>query len=246
MNARRFAYAAAIFAATMISCSRPQEPAAESAAPAEAPGVEAPAPAQPAAPAGRAPQRQAAQSPATRPPAAAPAPRARTLTVPEGTTIKVRTTTALSTKTDQSGARFTASLVEPLISGDTVVAPKGALVEGTVVESDAGGRVKGRASISVRLASLQTEGGDVALSTDTVGREAAATKKKDATKVGIGAGLGAAIGAIAGGGKGAAIGAAAGAGAGTGAVLATRGDAATIPAETVLTFTLRSPVTVTK
>jgi hypothetical protein len=173
------------------------------------------------------------------------APQARALTLPEGTAIKVRTTTPLSTKTAESGASFTASLAEPLISGDTVIAPKGAIVEGKVVESDAGGRVRGRASISVQLASLRLANGkEISLSTDTIGREAEATKKKDATKVGIGAGVGAAIGAIAGGGKGAAIGAAAGAGAGTGAVLATRGDAATIPAETLLTFTLRAPVTV--
>ncbi|HWQ56869.1 MAG TPA: hypothetical protein VN442_24490 [Bryobacteraceae bacterium] len=160
--------------------------------------------------------------------------------------MRVRTTSTISTKTAETGAAFTGSLAEPLMSGDTVIAPKGALVHGRVAEADTGGRVSGRARLVVRLTSLEVDGKNVALATDEIAREAESTKKKDATKVGIGAGIGAAIGAIAGGGKGAAIGAAAGGGAGTGAVLATRGDAAVIPAETVLTFTLRSPVTVTR
>jgi hypothetical protein len=63
--------------------------------------------------------------------------------------------------------------------------------------------------------------------------------------VGIGAGVGAAIGAIAGGGKGAAIGAGAGGAAGTGTVLATRGDPAVLPSESLITFKLQAPVTVT-
>ncbi len=114
-------------------------------------------------------------------------------------------------------------------------------MKGQVVESDPGGRVKGRAQLAVQLTSLETVDGTVVpISTDSVVEVAAASKKKDALKVGIGSGIGAAIGAIAGGGKGAAIGAAAGAGAGTGAVLATRGDPATIPSEAVLTFRLRS------
>jgi hypothetical protein len=89
---------------------------------------------------------------------------------------------------------------------------------------------------------LQTAGGrKLDLATNSISIQASPTKGKDAAKIGIGSGVGAAIGAIAGGGKGAAIGAAAGAGAGTGVVLATTGDAAVIPSETVLVFTLRSP-----
>ena len=57
-------------------------------------------------------------------------------------------------------------------------------------------------------------------------------------------GIGAAIGAIAGGGKGAAIGAGAGGGAGTAVVLSTHGDAAVVPAESVIQFRLEQPITV--
>ena len=182
--------------------------------------------------------------------AAAPAakvtsPAAHALTLPQGTHIKVRTATALSTSTQEAGQKFTAYLEEPLVDGGTVVARKGAEVEGVVVEADKGGRVKGRAKLSVRLTRIRTAAGHgVPIETNTVAREAHATKVKDAEKVGIGAAAGAVIGAIAGGGKGAAIGAATGAGAGAGVVLATRGDAAEIPGESVLSFQLRAPVTI--
>jgi len=171
-------------------------------------------------------------------------PPANTVTLPEGTPLAVRTTIALSTNTQEAGQMFTAHLEQPVVHGGREIAPKGAEVEGKIVEADKGGRVKDRASLAVQLTRLQTAGGDLEISTSTITREAKATKGKDATKIGIGSGVGAAIGAIAGGGKGAAIGAAAGAGAGTGVVLATRGDPAVIPSETVLKFELRAPLTI--
>jgi hypothetical protein len=168
---------------------------------------------------------------------------ANLLTLPEGMPLVVRTTSALSTKTQVAGQSFIAHLDQPLVLNGREVLPRGAELEGVVVESDKGGRVKGVATISVRMTHLITPGGrSVDISTSTITHDANATKKKDAVKIGIGSGVGAAIGAIAGGGKGAAIGAAAGGGAGTGVVLGTHGDAAVIPSESVLHFTLRSPV----
>jgi hypothetical protein len=172
---------------------------------------------------------------------------AEPVTLPEGTVLKIRTTSTLSTKTTSPGEQFEASLEEPLAHNGRVVAPKGARVVGRVVEADPGGRVKGRAEIAVRLTQLHVlEGKSVELQTSTFVRQARSTKKEDAMKIGIGSAAGAAIGAIAGGGAGAAIGAASGAGAGTGMVLATRGAPAVIPAESVLTFKLRVPVTINR
>mgnify|MGYP000005850026 CR=1 FL=1 len=171
-------------------------------------------------------------------------PRSSLITLPVGTSVVVRTTSVMSTKTHQAGQSFIAHLEQPLVLDGREIAPKGAEVEGTIVESDPGGRVRDRATLAVTMTQLHLGGGRVAqISTGAVAHEANATKAKDAAKIGIGSGVGAAIGAIAGGGKGAAIGAAAGAGAGTGVVLATRGDPAVIPSETVLHFALRAPVT---
>ena len=155
--------------------------------------------------------------------------------------ITVRTTRELSTKTAKTGDAFSASLEEPIASGNWTVAGAGAKVDGRVVESDSGGRVKGKASLTIELTALTlADGRKVELVTSPIGNEAAANKGKNAAKIGIGAGAGAGIGAIAGGGKGAAIGGLIGAGAGT----LMKGDAAVLPAETVIGFELRSPLTI--
>jgi len=168
----------------------------------------------------------------------------QTVTLGEGTPIKVRTQTSLSTKSTKTGDTFAATLAEPIVIDGKEVAPRGAQVEGRVVDSDPGGRVKGVATLSVRLTQLRVGGREVAIQTGAIARRAKTTKRNDAVKVGVGAGIGAAIGAIAGGGQGAAIGAASGGAAGTGVVLATHGDPAVIGAESVLTFKLTAPVTV--
>jgi outer membrane murein-binding lipoprotein Lpp len=185
------------------------------------------------------PAKPARREPAPQPPAR------RALTIPAGTPIAVRTTTEISTDTARAGEPFDASLEEPLVVQGTVVAPRGARVIGTVASADKGGRVKGRASLSVRVRSIVTADGRILdVRTDTMSLTAEGSKKEDALKVGIATGVGAAIGAIAGGGQGAAIGAGAGAGAGAGTVLLTRGNAAVLPAESVLRFKLADPVSV--
>jgi hypothetical protein len=169
---------------------------------------------------------------------------AQAVTLPAGTSLVVRTSSMLSTKTQEAGQTFTASLEQPLLHDGREIASKGARVEGKIVTADDGGRVKGVASLTVRLTGVQTSGQLLDISTNTVTRNARTTKRKDAAEIAIGAGVGAAIGALAGGGKGAAIGAAAGGGAGSGVVLATHGEPAEIPSETLLTFELRTPATV--
>lgn len=232
-----------------------QQGGQQGAAPAET--APAPAPTEPAAqpaPAQSSAPRTAARTssrPAAKPaemarsaaPEAAAAPKVQSVVLDAGTVLRVRTTSTISTKTATAGDVFEASLAEPVTSGGREVLPKGAAVQGRVVEADAGGRVKGLASLSLALTSVTVRGNSIPIATSAVSKQAETTKKKDAAKVGIGAGIGAAIGAIAGGGKGAAIGAATGGGAGTAAVLATRGDAAVVPAESVLSFQLAKPVT---
>jgi hypothetical protein len=236
MKQSSFAAAAFAFVVTAgiltVSCSQPaQQPAAQSApaearagGPSAAPGAAAPPPA----------------------PAEAPAP-PRAFTLAAGTTIQVETTSTISTKTNKTGEPIAATLVNPIVDGDWVIAAKGAPVSGVIVSADQGGRVSGRASLVIKLTTLTLADGQtvpVATSSHTV--TAKSSTKKDVTKVGIAAGAGTVVGAIAGGGKGAAIGAAVGGGAGTAAVLSTHGNAAAIEAATAVSFTLTQPITVTR
>ena len=171
----------------------------------------------------------------------------RTYTIAAGRPISIFTTSTLSTKTNRAGDSFTGTLSSAIVDGDWVVAKRGAAVQGVITGSDPGGKVKGVASLTLVVKRLQlADGRNVEVSTSSFTKAAKTTKKKDALKIGGGAAVGAVIGGIVGGKKGAAVGAGVGGGAGTGVVLATRGDPATIPAETSLTFRLRAPVTIVK
>ncbi|MBI5280163.1 MAG: hypothetical protein HY858_00670 [Candidatus Solibacter usitatus] len=176
-----------------------------------------------------------------------PAAAAREFSLAAGAPVQVRTISSISTKAARVGDKFEATLAKALEVDGYVIAAQGATVRGEVTECDPGGRVKGVASLAVAITSIAgSHGQALAIRTQPVGVTAKSTKKKDAAKIGIGAGIGAAIGAIAGGGKGAAIGAGVGGGAGTGVVLATKGDAAVLPSESLLTFKLAEPLTVTE
>jgi len=176
----------------------------------------------------------------------AAAPQVHNYTLDAGSAIVVRTINALSTKTAKPGDRFEASLEQPLVVGDYTIAPKGTTVFGEVSESDPSGKLKGSSVLAVRLTAIALPNGDrISIQTQTDERVSKGTGKKTAVKVGIGAGIGALIGGLAGGGKGAAIGAGAGGAAGGGYAYATGGNPAVIPSETVLSFRLSAPLTVT-
>ena len=180
-------------------------------------------------------------------PAAPEPPAPKTWTIPVGTTISVRTLDGLSTKYARSGDEFDATLSAPLVIDGETLADVGSPVIGKVTGSDQGGRVKGRAMITLTLVQLTLRDGQaIQLQTSRVSRQAKSATKKNLARTGIMSGAGAAIGAIAGGGKGAAIGAGIGAGAGVAANVATRGPAAAVPAEAQLKFSLATPVQVTE
>lgn len=153
----------------------------------------------------------------------------------------------MSTKNAKTGNEFDATLAEPLVVEGTTLAKAGGFAVGTVASSDQGGKVKGKAMLTVSLARVTlSDGRVIAVQTNSVSQEAKSGTKKNLVRTGLMAGGGAAIGAIAGGGKGAAIGAGVGAGAGVATNMATRGPAAEVPAEALLTFRTRSPITVTE
>src|SRR4029450_13777497 len=92
-----------------------------------------------------------APAPAPAPP---PPPPPRTFTLRQGTPLTVFTSSTISTKANKSGEAFNAALAKAIVSGDWVIAKQGAKVEGLIVNSDPGGRVKGVASMTVTLRKL--------------------------------------------------------------------------------------------
>ena len=164
------------------------------------------------------------------------------VTVPAGTPLRVRLDQALDTKRNRAGESFTATLAEPVVVAERTVVPKGTEFGGHVITSAASGRLKGRAVLGVTLDSFDLQGKSYKIDTSADRRASTGHKKRDGLLIGGGAGLGAALGAVAGGGAGALIGAGAGAAAGTAGAAATGKKDVGLPAETLLTFSLRAPV----
>lgn len=150
--------------------------------------------------------------------------------VPDGMMMTARLETDLSTRTANTGDRFTMTVTSP----DQFA---GATIEGHVANINRSGRITGRSEMSLNfddirmrdgrtyqfagfIDSVRSQGGDV-VQVDNEGtvRDNNQTTKTE-ERAAIGAAVGALIGAIAGGGKGAAIGAILGGGAGAGSVYA--------------------------
>jgi hypothetical protein len=162
--------------------------------------------------------------------------------IASGTVVHVRLLDTLDTKRNRAGDRFTATLDEPLVSGSRVIVPKGTPFKGHIVQARPSGRFKGRAAMALSLDSFELDRVSYPLETTRSARVSKGHKKRNWLWIGGGSGGGAAIGAIAGGGAGALIGAGAGAAAGTAGAAITGKRNLTIPVETRLAFTLRSPV----
>ncbi|HYZ84244.1 MAG TPA: hypothetical protein VE621_07565 [Bryobacteraceae bacterium] len=179
---------------------------------------------------------------------AKPAPRQpRSVTIPAGTIVTVRLDEELDSNKNSNGDQFRATLDQPLVVNGLVLAERGAQARGRVTDVDRGGRVSGKATMSVVLTQVtSSDGQNINFSTENFTRIADSGVKGDAAKIGGAAAVGALIGAVAGGGKGAAIGAGVGGAAGTGGVMATRGKAAQLPLETKISFKTAAPVSVTE
>jgi hypothetical protein len=148
---------------------------------------------------------------------------AQAATLPAGTSIPVRFETSHSSATSRPEERVVAAVRTDVRSGGQVVLPAGSELRGHVTSVRRSGRVKGRASLSLRFTEAVINGRTHQISTQRISLLAPATHKKDAAIIGGGTGAGAIIGAIADGKSGAVKGGLIGAGAGTGAVLGTRG-----------------------
>ena len=168
------------------------------------------------------------------------------VTIPQGTLLQLRTSEAVGTKRAKDGEPVQFTVIQDVAFGGVLAIPRGATVHGVVseVKKVGSGELAGSSSLALTLTSLDLGGQNYPLETD-------AFKVKGPNKAGqtVGNGIGGAIvGAIIGGaigrGEGAAIGAGAGAAAGVGASAASHGPNVWIPAEALVSFHLKTPVTV--
>ena len=169
----------------------------------------------------------------------------QTLTLPAGTIVRVRVDEWLSTDRNLTGDSYSAVLDQPIVVGGWVVARRGQAQTGRVTLVKKGGHGGGASQLGVDLAELTlVDGQQLALQTQLFQTSAGTSHGRDAAVIGTTTGLGALIGAIAGRGTGAAIGAGVGATAGIIGVMSTPGRQTVISPETVLSFRLQEPATI--
>jgi hypothetical protein len=174
-----------------------------------------------------------------------PPPVAKTVTVAAGTVIPIRMTDTLDSATTQSNSVFHGSLAGDLIVDGMVVAKSGASVVGRVITAKDATHFSGSSELSIELTRLDTVDHPVDVVTDAFSKQGNGRGKNTAVKTGGGAAVGAILGGLLGGGKGAAIGAVTGGGVGAGVNGVTRGQQVQIPTETLVSFHLQSPISVT-
>jgi len=175
-----------------------------------------------------------------------PPPPPKRVTIASGTTLAIRLVDPIDSETSQAGETFRATLDSPLSAEGDVAIPSGYNVEGHIVDVKSAGKFAGQSQVVLQLDRISVGGKSYSIQTDQYKRQGSSRSKNTAEKVGAGAVIGAIIGGIAGGGKGAGIGAAAGGGVGGGVQAATKGQQIKLNSETVLSFTLQSPLTVTQ
>ncbi len=156
---------------------------------------------------------------------------AQTRTLPEGTTIKVRTDTAIPAQ-PAIGATYAASIAEDVSDASgAVLIPRASRAQLVAQRSPDGKDT----TLDLRSVTVSGKKSLLTAAGTKTGGSGLGVNKKTAKYVGGGAAVGAVLGALLGGGKGAAIGALVGGAGGAGAQVLT-GKKKEIPAETELTY----------
>jgi len=171
----------------------------------------------------------------------------RTRVLAAGAQVPVRNEETIDSGKAVEGQTYAAEIAADVRDADgAIVIPRGSNAQLVIKSAVKGGHFRGTSDLVLDLASVSIEGQQYRLDTADLsekGRSGLGANKRTGEMVGGGAALGAIIGAIAGGGKGAAIGAGSGAGAGALTEMVSKGSIK-VPAETILTFKLDSPLRV--
>ena len=162
--------------------------------------------------------------------------------MPAGTALVVTIGQTISAKNSSVGDSFSGTLAQSVVVHGEKIFRAGTPVTGTVLASKGAGRFKGSGDLGIAISRV----GNYSVSTSEYEKTQSGKGKRTAGFVGGGAGGGALIGGLAGGGKGALIGGLLGAGAGTAGAAFTGNKDVTVPAESVVTFKLAAPITVTR
>ena len=164
--------------------------------------------------------------------------------VPSGALLRVRVNRGIDSNHIQAGTPFDGTVLSDVAAGGQIAIPRGATVQGVVVDAKKAGTFKGEGELSLQINTVTLGGVNYPLVSDIwqrEGRDKTVGTVNSALGLGV---LGAVIGGVAGGGAGAAVGAGVGAGAGIAGSAASPGGRVILPPEAVLNFHLAQPAEV--
>jgi hypothetical protein len=166
------------------------------------------------------------------------------VTVPAGALLRIRINRGLDSNHVKPGAQFDGTVLSDVAAGGAIAIPRGASVQGVVVDAKKAGALSGRGELGLQINSV-TLGGVVYPISSEVWQRNSRDKAAGTVNSALGLGaLGAIIGGVAGGGAGAAIGAGVGGAAGVAGSAASPSGRVIIPPEAVLNFHLAQPAAV--
>jgi hypothetical protein len=166
------------------------------------------------------------------------------VTVPVGALVRMRINQTLTSASAKPGDMFDGIVVNDVVADGAVAIPRGATVQGKVVDAKKSGALVGRGELSLQLTQVTLGGKSYPIVSDVWGHNTGDKTVQTVNHTAVGAAVGALIGAAAGG-KGAAIGAGAGGALGLGSAAASPSGEVYVPSEGLLTFHLAQPATVT-
>ena len=168
------------------------------------------------------------------------------VTIPAGMLLQVRTSEPVDSKRARDGQPVQFTVIQDVAVGGVLAIPRGATVHGVVTEAKnvGSGKLAGSSVLALTLTSLDLGGQSYPLSTNEFKVKGPNKAGQTATNAVGGALIGAIIGCAIGRGPGCAIGAGAGAAGGTAASAASGGPRVWIPAEALVTFHIKAPLTV--
>lgn len=163
--------------------------------------------------------------------------------LPAGTELDIRVFDEVNSQTVRAGDLFRGSIAFPVMAGSAIAIPTTAKVQGRVIAVKPA-RSFGRAAVlTLQLTKLVIHGASYPLQTGSWSRAGRGDIGTIAAETGGATASGAAVGAAIGGGKGAGIGAGVGVAAGVITAGLTKGEPIVITPEAIISFTIRSPLT---
>jgi hypothetical protein len=166
------------------------------------------------------------------------------VTVPTGAVLRMRINQTLTSAQAKAGDSFDGIVVNDVVADGAVAIPRGAAVQGKVVDAKKSGALAGRGELTLQLTQVTLGGQSYPIVSEVWGQTTGDKAVRSVNSTAAGAAIGALFGAAAGGGQGAAIGAGVGGALGLGSAAASPSGQVYVPSEGLLTFHLAQPATV--